>query len=100
MSGPSEPIRPGRVDPPADASATGKHVLPAPPVIPERRPLVVIRRNPAKRDRRVDGRGSAGDAAPRVGDRPPWHGLGPEAAIVLPERHRPTVLQVPRRRLE
>ena len=73
-----------------------QHLRPAPLVVPQRRPLVVIGRHPAKRDRGIDGRRPADHPAPRIGNGPARHGLRGQPPVMRTQRHPPGVLQIVR----
>ena len=81
------------------ATEVRQHVFPAPGVVAERRPLVVIRRHAAKRDRGVHGRGAPNHTATRVRNRPARDSLGGKPPVVLTQGHPPAVPKIGRRRL-
>ena len=77
-----------------------QHLRPAPLVVAQRRPLVVVGRHATQGDRGVDGRGAADHPATRIGNGPARHGLCGQPPVVCLQRHPPAVLQVGRGRLE
>ena len=95
---PVELIRPFRVV--LEATKMRQHPRPTPGIVAQRRPLVVVRRRAAQRDRGIDSRRAADHPAPRIGNRPPRHGLGGQFPVVLAQRHPPAVAEVVRGRLE
>ena len=78
---PVELIRPFRVV--LETTKMRQHLRPAPGIVAQRGPLVVIRWRAAQSDRGIDGRGAAGHAAPRIGNGPARRGLGGQFPVVL-----------------
>ena len=77
-----------------------QHLRPAPLVVAQRRPLVVVGGHAAQRDRGVDSGRAADHPATRIGNGPAGHGLRGQPPVVRPQRHAPAVLQIGWGRLE
>src|SRR3954449_1053272 len=75
-------------------------LLPAPVVVAERRPFVVVRRHAAERNRRIHRGRAADHAAARVRNRAARHGFGGQPPVVGLQRHPSRLAQVMRRRLD
>src|SRR3954449_7843089 len=75
-------------------------LLPAPVVVAERRPFVVVRRHAAERNRRIPRGRAADHAAARVRNRAARHGFGGQPPVVGLQRHPSRLAQVMRRRLD
>jgi hypothetical protein len=82
------------------ATKVRQHLRPAPGIVAQRRPLVVIRRHAAQGNRGIDRGGAADHPATRIGNGPAGHGLGGQPPVVLAQRHPPTVLKIVRDQLE
>jgi hypothetical protein len=59
-----------------------QHLRPAPLIVAQRRPLVVVGRNTAKRDRSIDRRGAPDDPTTWVGNNPAGHRHCGQAPVV------------------
>ena len=62
-----------------------QHLRPAPLVVAERRPLVVVGWHAAQGDRGVDRRGAADHPGTGIGNGPAGHGLRGQAPVVRPQ---------------
>ena len=69
-----------------------QHLRPAPLIVTQRRPLVVIGWRASKRDRGVDRRGAADHPGTRIGNDPAGHGLRGQSPVVRPQRHVPALV--------
>ena len=77
-----------------------QHLRPAPGIVAQRRPLVVVARHAAQGNRGIDRGGAADHPAARIGNGPAGNGLGGQPPVVLAQRHPPTVLKIVRGQLE
>src|SRR4051812_6577673 len=82
------------------ATKVRQHLRPAPGIVAQRRPLVVIGRHAAQGNRGVDRGGSADHPAAGIRDDPAGSGLGGQSPVVLAQRHPPGVLKIVRGQLE
>ena len=76
------------------ATKVRQHLRPAPGVVAQRGPLVVVRGHAAQGDRGVDGRGAADHPAARIGNDPAGDGLRAQSPVVRLQRHPPAVLKI------
>jgi hypothetical protein len=78
------------------ASKVRQHLRPAPGIVAQRRPLVVVGRHAAQGNRGIDRGGPADHPATRIGNGPAGNGLGGQPPVVLAQRHPPGVLKIVR----
>ena len=77
-----------------------QHLRPAPGLVAQRRPLLVVGRHAPQSNCGIDGRRSADHSAARIGNRSAGHGLRAQPPVVRLQRHPPGILKIARRGLE